>query len=118
MADRIRAAVVSKMTSLAVRTVLDLAAAGKIPGAAKLHRIWTFDPVRIENWIREQEAQACQPKDEGSPEPEPRKKTRTSTYAITSGGDTSVTPAFVIEEAYVQLMGPKRRNGSKPGAKR
>jgi hypothetical protein len=97
--------------------VLDLATAGKIPSAAKLHRIWTFDPVRIENWIRDQEAEAKEVSPL-PPEPSPKKKTRTPAYAAAPGGVRSVTPAFVIDEAFERLMKPKRRNGSKPGAKK
>ena len=52
MSERIRAVVVSEMTSLSVRTIQDLAIAGKLPGAAKLGGVWTFDRVKITDWAK------------------------------------------------------------------
>jgi predicted DNA-binding transcriptional regulator AlpA len=53
MADLIRPSAVSEMTSLSVRTILQMAAAGKLPSAAKVGGVWTFDPSAIRAWIQE-----------------------------------------------------------------
>lgn len=103
MPERIRPRAVSEMTSLSVRKVQEMAAAGAIPGAAKLGGIWTFDPIRVRAWIREQE-RTCLAKQE------------TSTRATASGGDGSRSPDESIEAAYEQLIPAKRRGASRAGA--
>ena len=107
MAERIRASAVAEITSLSVRTVLELAASGKIPGAAKLHYVWTFDPEKVRAWIRDQEAKACRV---------PVSK-RTSTKGTGRYGGGSNSPAIATEQAFERLMQGKRKDGSKPGAR-
>tara|TARA_R110000868_G_scaffold128879_6_gene337324 strand:- start:1468 stop:2052 length:585 start_codon:yes stop_codon:yes gene_type:complete len=53
--ERIKTATVARMTGYSVRQIQGLAAKGKIPSAAKLGSMWTFDPVRIRKWINEKE---------------------------------------------------------------
>jgi hypothetical protein len=50
------------MTSLSVRKVQELAAAGELPGAAKLGGVWTFDQQKVRSWIEEREAHAARPR--------------------------------------------------------
>jgi len=104
MSERIRAAVVSEMTSLSVRTIQDLAIAGKLPGAAKLGGVWTFDPVRLRAWIIEREL-ACQ----GNP--------GISISAAQHGGGASRLPDANIEAAYEQLIRGKQRAASRGGGR-
>ena len=59
MGDRVRPADVVRMTSLSLRQVQSMAASGKIPGAAKLGGVWTFDPAQVRAWIRAEERRAC-----------------------------------------------------------
>lgn len=42
------------------RTIQALAAAGKIPGAAKLGGQWSFDERRLRGWVSEQEMEPWQ----------------------------------------------------------
>src|SRR5215475_11478248 len=61
---RIRPAEVARITSLSILKVQEMAASGKIPGAAKFDGVWTFDPVQIKAWIHQRErAAACPMKD-------------------------------------------------------
>lgn len=50
MADtpRVRAAAIAEMTSLSVQKVQEMAAQGRMPGAAKLGGVWTFDPEKVQ----------------------------------------------------------------------
>jgi hypothetical protein len=41
------------------RALQSLAATGKIPGAAKIGRVWTFNLYRLRRWIRQLEAESC-----------------------------------------------------------
>lgn len=100
--ERIRASDVAKITSLSIRKVQELAVTGKMPGAAKLGGVWTFDPARVRRWIKEQE-DACLE----SPE--------TSTSEERHGGGASRLPDANIEAAYEQLIRGKRPVGSKAG---
>jgi predicted DNA-binding transcriptional regulator AlpA len=101
-AERIRVADVARITSLSVRKVQELAVARKLPGAAKLGGVWTFDPARVRQWIKEQE-DVCP----ASPE--------TSTSEERRGGAESRLPDASIEAAYEQLIHGKRRSGSGVG---
>jgi len=95
-AERVRVTAVARITSLSPRKVQELAVAGRIPSAAKLGGVWTFDPARVRAWIREQERRCL-----ASPE--------TSTSAAVSGGDVSRLPDVSIDEAYARLIPAKRR---------
>lgn len=102
--ERVRAAEVRRMTSLSLRQIQDMAAKGDIPGAAKLGGVWTFDPVRIQLWIREQQ-RIC------------LANRKTSTSEARHGGDVSALPDESIEVAYEQLIRAKRPGGSRGGAR-
>ena len=102
--DRIRPSDVAHMTSLSLRQVQSMAAAGKIPGAAKLGGVWTFDPAQIAAWIRRQE-QLCQ-----------QNFRRTAMPATASYGDVLRLPEESIDEAFEQLIHGKRRGASKHGS--
>lgn len=56
--ERVRAAEIARITGLSVRKVQEHAAAGQMPGAAKLGGIWTFDPVKVRAWVAAQEVKA------------------------------------------------------------
>jgi predicted DNA-binding transcriptional regulator AlpA len=99
-AERIRARTVCTMTSLSLRKVQEMADQGKIPSAAKLGGVWTFDPIRVRAWIRERE-RACLEKAGAKPS--------TCTGAAILGGDASVSTDESIELAYEQLIHGKRR---------
>lgn len=101
--SRIRPADVARITSLSLRQVQSLASSGKIPGAAKLGGVWTFDPVQIRAWIRRQE-QSCQ-----------RNSRPTATRGTASSGDVLSLPDENIDEAFERLIAGKRRGGSKHG---
>src|ERR1700683_752265 len=91
------------MTSLSLRQVQSMAAAGKIPGAAKLGGVWTFDPVQLTAWIRRQE-KACQ-----------RNSRPTATRGTASSGDVLSLPDGNIDEAFARLIHARRRDGSRHG---
>lgn len=100
--ERIRVPAVAAITGLSVRTVQHMAARDKIPGAARLGGVWTFDEARLRAWIREREV-ACQ---------------GTSIGAAKHGGAEFSLPAATIDEAYARLIGRKRAAGLRNGARR
>lgn len=53
---RVKASAIAERLGITARTVANLAANGSLPSAAKIGKVWTFDPARIEQFIREQEA--------------------------------------------------------------
>lgn len=99
-AERIRCRDVCRMTSLSLRKVQQLAVAGKIPGAARIGGVWTFDPARVRAWIREQELQCLE-------------RPPISISGTASIGHGSRLPDASIEQRFAQLMQGKRRTGSK-----
>lgn len=103
MSERIRPREVSHITSLSQRKVQELAAAGKLPSAAKLGGVWTFEERAIRAWITQRE-QSLWPESHAI-----------STSAGKSGGDVSKSPDESIEAAYAQLIPAKRRGGSRGG---
>lgn len=107
MPERIRAADVARLTSLSVRGVQGLAARGKIPGAGKCGRLWTFDRLKVERWIREMEAEAW-----------PSEPQKDATGADLFYGGSSPSPATSTAARYEQLIRQKPGDGIKPGASR
>ena len=55
MPERGRAADVARITSLSVRKIQEMAAAGRLAGAAKLGGVWTFDLAKVRAWIEAEE---------------------------------------------------------------
>jgi Helix-turn-helix domain len=41
-----------------VRTVIDMAAHGRLPGAAKIGRAWTFDESKLRHYVKMKEREA------------------------------------------------------------
>src|SRR5215469_2702337 len=100
---RIRPAEVARITSLSIRKVQEMAASGKIPGAAKFDGVWTFDPVQIKAWIHQRErAAACPMKDPYA-------------NAATSIPAAYVLPDESLNEAFERATTKKRRSASKRG---
>lgn len=64
--ERVKVAAVVRMTGYSLRQVQELAAAGKIPSAAKLGAQWSFDPVRVRRWIKQKEREAECPRQTSS----------------------------------------------------
>lgn len=52
---RVRARSVAAMLGVTPRTVANLAVSGTLPSAAKVGKVWTFDPAAIEDFIARQE---------------------------------------------------------------
>ena len=72
------------------RALQAMAARGRIPGAAKIGREWTFDRIKVRRWIRDLEGAACP---------------ITYTSGTASSGSRCKLPAFHIEEAYERALG-------------
>src|ERR1700722_17693462 len=100
---RIRPSEVARITSLSMRQIQSMAASGKIPGAAKLGGVWTFDPSQISAWVRKAENEAC------------RRPATTYTSAATYGGAVSSLPATSIDAAFERLIRKRPRTVSKAG---
>src|SRR5947209_6027680 len=64
-AERVKMAAAVVITGEDVRTLQALAAAGRIPGAAKLSRNWSFDEAKLRAWVRGKERERWQ-NDQGS----------------------------------------------------
>jgi excisionase family DNA binding protein len=105
MSERIRPRDVARITSLSLRKVQEMAAAGKLP-ALKLGGVWTFEERDIRAWIKQEEQRQWRAK------PPP-----ISTGGATYGGDVLRLPDASIDEAYAQLMPRKRGSGSRAGAR-
>ena len=99
--ERVRVADVVRITSLPARTVQDMAASGNLPGAAKMGKVWTFDPIAVRAWVRQKEAEAC--------------RERTSISAAPLGGGASKSVDESTDEAYARLIHGRRRVDSKRG---
>lgn len=81
------------ITGLSTRTIQNLAAQGKIPGAAKLAGQWTFDLARLRRWVRQLEGEtACR----GNP--------TTSTGEEEPGTPGFRSTAETTDEAYERLL--------------
>ena len=66
--ERIRPPAVSAITSLSVRKVQEMAAAGAIPSAIKADDGWTFDEKKVRTWLRKMERENAK----GVNRPKPR----------------------------------------------
>ena len=89
--ERIRTPRAASILGLSVRAVQNMAAQGKIPGAAKMGAIWTYDEVKLRNWIRELEekTQRCRP---------------TFIVAMASGGRGSKSAEWIDDEVYERAL--------------
>lgn len=76
------------------RTVQALAAAGELPGSAKIGRRWTFDEAALRRWVAEKERETCRSE-------MPR---RTAIGAAMSCGGASRSAARNSDGAYEQAM--------------
>jgi hypothetical protein len=91
------------MLAVSVRKVQQLASQGRLPGAARIDNIWTFDPAQIRAWIRRQEHGACH-----------------RTYTAEAIRTTVAIPstASYSESAYEQAISGKFAGGSAPSARK
>lgn len=100
MNERIKSPEAAKIAGCSVRTIQDKAAAGIIPGAARLFgdtSHWTFDEAILREWVKGRQRAACR---------------QTSGDEKAFGG---LAPRFAdgtIDVAYEQLFSRKRGNGS------
>ena len=108
---RVRADRVAEMTTWSVRTVQQKAAAGLIPGAARLGSVWTFDERQVAAWILEQEEAACRVNEQS------RSRTpsiTTSPFAGASGGASASSMAGSTRPLYERMMfGRRGKNATK-----
>lgn len=79
------------ITGLKPRTLEAMARQGRVPSAAKLGKLWSFNVERLRQWLSEQE-------------------TRTATYIreVPSITVTSRSTADNFESRYKQLIGAKQ----------
>jgi predicted DNA-binding transcriptional regulator AlpA len=105
MADElIRCQDVKRMTTLSVRKIQQMAAAGELPSAGRLGHIWTFDPDAIRAWIVKQREKVCPPSSQ-----------ITATSGATRFGVVSRSPDVSIDQAYEHLIRGKRKSASRHG---
>lgn len=102
MVDRVRTATIAKMTGLSVRKVQEMALSGKLPGAAKLGGTWTFDPNKVEAWIRDEEAAVA-------------RRGNRSLGVCRLTADTHILPDESIALRFAQLIYGKPKSGSRRG---
>src|SRR3954451_8890051 len=86
--ERVCIGIASAILGRGSRSVLDLAARGELPGAAKIGGRWTFDLAKLRAYVRERE-QACHRR--GTEHR--RRIARTSTNAEKYGGAAYGSPA-------------------------
>jgi hypothetical protein len=90
------------------RTVQALAAAGKLPGAAKIAGSWTFDLRKLRAYVADREM-ACQDAASATPRKIAIGATASCMAALRSVGSSD-------DSAYAQAMSMLRRPGSRPRA--
>lgn len=104
---RIRAHDVAGMLGIGVRCVQQMACAGRLPGAAKIGKLWTFDPIKIRAYVADAEAKCQNPISIGAPE---------------SGGYEPPLPdmksAKAYESAILKLLGSSGTRGLRNSPKR
>lgn len=105
IAERVRPCAVARMTSLSIRKVQELSAAGKIPSAAKLGGVWTYDPIIVRRWIKQSEQTSWRLQSDQPP----------STNVAKRGGDAAKLPESSIDQRYEQVIGAKRPRGTRRG---
>jgi hypothetical protein len=59
-AERVKKGKAANILGVPERTVIDMASKGRLPGAAKIGRCWTFDVKKLRDFIQQREEQACQ----------------------------------------------------------
>lgn len=91
---------VAELAGLSARQVQAMAKRAEIPGGAKFGRKWTFDPVAVKAWIKEQEDKVCRDAALAANETSP-KGTAHST-------PESKLPGRMSDEAYTRAIGKKR----------
>jgi hypothetical protein len=94
---RVRAVDAAKMLGLTVRGVQAMAAQGRLPGAAKIGSLWTFDPGKLRRFVAAKEDEC--------------RLSQIYTDEEASGGCEPPLPAKNIEKAY-RLMMSRLRGGS------
>lgn len=57
--ERIRSAAAAAMLGISTRTVQALAASGRLPGAAIFGRVWTFDRIKLRQFIEMKETECA-----------------------------------------------------------
>jgi hypothetical protein len=87
------------MTSLSVRKEQELATAGRLPGAAKLGGVWTFDPAKVQAWIAAEELRIVRRAE----------RPRPPAFAPAKSGSYATRPDHAIEEEFKRLIGHRPR---------
>lgn len=112
--ERIKMARAIEITGEKERSLQAAAAAGAIPGAAKLCKCWTFDEHKLRRWIADKEREPCRRSLQADEDRGAKQRTRSS--AARSGGRGFRSPAKSSEEAYQRamsgLLGKEPRNGT------
>lgn len=108
--ERIKIGRAAEITGESERTLQAAAAAGSIPGAAKLFKCWTFDERSLRAWLRGKEQEPCRKKLQ-SEEADRNARPRTRSAAARRGGLVSRSPAASSEEAYQRAMNALLGNG-------
>lgn len=95
--ERISTGKAARICGLTKPTMLRLAKAGKVPGAAELvPKLWRFDVAQLREWVREREA-SC------------RQKETTFSKGTEFGGREFTLPVKTSAAAYEQLLGLKHK---------
>jgi hypothetical protein len=102
LGERIKIARAVQITGETERTLQAAAAAGRIPGASKPFKCWTFDEAKLRRWIAEEEQKSCRKSLEADEDRSAGQRTRSS--AAKRGGRGSRSPAGSSEERYQQAM--------------
>jgi hypothetical protein len=96
------------LIGLPIRTVQSMASKGEIPGAAKMRRRWTFDLVKLEDWIAHKERETWQ----NAQKPPADVSGEEAPYGLTSG--------FAVTESsgHLKRLIRRLRNRELPPSKR
>jgi hypothetical protein len=94
---RIQSSDAATMLGVSRRTTQEMAARGKLPGAAKIGDVWTFDPDALASFVRERECAAKVDRSRVAPAFAPARR-RTSSQA---------------DRAYDRVMSMRLKSGAR-----
>lgn len=100
--ERIKMPRAMEITGEKERTLQSASAAGLIPGATKLFKCWTFDEVKLRQWIADKERAPCRKSLQEEDDRKARQRTRLS--ATGSNGRAFRSMGKSSEEVYQRAM--------------
>jgi hypothetical protein len=100
--NRISKTEAAPMLGLSPRALVDAARLGRIPGAARIGRDWTFDPTKLKGLVERKESEACE---------SPR---AVAIGVVPSFGERRLSVASATDGLYGRTISSLRSSGTRP----